>query len=239
MLRVIDSHAHLESVADLGVALKEAVEAGLAAVVAVGSDYRSNQEVLELAQRWKPWVHPALGLHPSELGSAEVDQVLHFIEDHISQAVGIGEIGLDYDRRVKAAAGTDRQQAVFRELLGLARKHRKPALIHSRYAWKDAFDLTREAGVERAVFHWYTGLSSVLREIIAQGYLISATPAAEYHAEHRRAIKEAPLDRLLLETDGPVAYGRDNRYPSRPADVVRSLRAVAQLKGVAEDVVAE
>ena len=54
----------------------------------------------------------------------------------------------------------------------------------------------------------------------------------EYHDEHRRAIRETPLENLLLETDCPVWYGRETKYQSRPADIARSLRAVAGIKAL-------
>jgi TatD DNase family protein len=121
----------------------------------------------------------------------------------------------------------------------MAREYAKPVAIHSRYAWEDALHQVQEAGVDRAVFHWFTGFSSVLKEIINGGYFVSATPATEYHEEHRRAVKEAPLERLFLETDSPVTYGRSMRYESQPADIVRGLGAVSQLKGIPEATVAE
>jgi TatD DNase family protein len=73
-----------------------------------------------------------------------------------------------------------------------------------------------------------------LQEILDAGYFISCTPAVEYHEEHRRAIKEAPLTQLLLETDSPVSYGREIRYRAQPADILRSLKTVALIKGVGE-----
>jgi len=96
--------------------------------------------------------------------------------------------------------------------------------------------LVAEAQVEKAVFHWYAGTSSVLRDIIGQGYFISATPAVEYHGEHRRAVKEIPLARLLLETDSPVVYrrGTEFEFASRPAHLVRVLQGVARLRNVSE-----
>ena len=120
-------------------------------------------------------------------------------------------------------------------------QQKKPALIHSRYAWRDALDSVREAQLDKAVFHWYTGTSGVLRDIVGEGYFISATPAVEYHEEHRRAVKEIPLERMLLETDSPVVYrrGSELEYESRPADVLRSLRGAAALKGVSEAQLAE
>jgi TatD DNase family protein len=93
----------------------------------------------------------------------------------------------------------------------------------------------------KAVFHWYTGTSSVLRDIIASGYYISVTPAVEYHEEHRRAVKETPLEQLLLETDSPVVYGRGRQgeFTSSPADAVRSLKGAAALKDESEAEIAQ
>ncbi len=90
------------------------------------------------------------------------------------------------------------------------------------------------------VFHWYTGTSSVLRDIVNHSYYISATPAVEYHEEHRRAVKEIPLERMLLETDSPVVYrrGSGNEFMASPADVMRSLKGAATLKGVSEEEIA-
>ncbi len=238
---LIDTHAHIDEIEDLDRAIEEGEQFGLVAIVAVGQDYDSNLKILEISEKYKHFIYPALGLHPCNLGNmdaAKVDLTLHLIEDNIDKAVGIGEIGLDYDKRVIAAADKERQKEAFKSVLELARRYNKPVSVHSRYSWKDSFDLVKESGVTRAVFHWYTGFSSVLREIISGGYFISATPATEYHDEHRRAVRETPLENLLLETDCPVTYGRETKFRSRPADVVRSLRAVAQLKGITEDVVA-
>lgn len=242
MYKLVDTHAHLDELKDLDSVLEEAREAGVLAVVAVGSGHRSNIRTLEISQRHLRFVYPALGLHPWELanlGAAKIDGNLRFIEQNIASAVAVGEIGLDYDKRVLKVASRELQKEVFTRLLSIARECGKPAIVHSRYAWRDALELVQEAGIKRAVFHWFTGFSGVLKDIIDGGYLISATPATEYHEEHRRAVKEAPLPRLLLETDCPVTYGREARYESRPADVVRDLKAVSQLKGVDEATIAE
>jgi TatD DNase family protein len=241
IFKLIDTHAHLDEVEDLDRAIEEARQAGIVAIIAVGQDYESNLKVLDIAEKHKHLVYPALGLHPWNLGSMDVSKIdltLQFIEDNIEKAVGIGEIGLDYDKRVIAAADKERQKEAFKAVLELARRYNKPVSVHARYSWKDSFDLVKESGVKRAVFHWYTGFSSVLREIITTGYFISATPATEYHDEHRRAVREVPLENLLLETDCPVTYGREQKYQSRPSDVMRTLKAVAQLRGVVEETIA-
>jgi len=236
--RLIDSHAHLEELEDLDSAIDRAKQNGVVAVVAVGSDYDSNNRVLEIAGKHRGFVYPALGLHPGLLHQAaeSLERQLQFIEDHLDQAVAIGEVGLDYHKRALTGTSKEHQHRIFKTLLALGQQHRKPAIIHSRYAWRDSFALTNGAAVEFAVFHWYTGPSNVLKEILDAGYFVSATIATENHAEHRRAVKEVPLERLLLETDCPVVY---QGHRSEPADVTRSLQAAADIKGLPADLVAE
>lgn len=241
MYKLIDTHAHLDEIEDIEQVLADAKKAGLVAIVAVGSDLESNRKVLQLASLYEKFVYPALGWHPWFIKEADINKNLEFIQSHIGEAVAIGEVGLDYHKRVRAVADKALQKRVLASILAIAKVHDKPALIHSRYAWRDALDVVLDAGLEKAVFHWYTGTSSVLRDIVAQGYYISVTPAVEYHEEHRRAVKEIPLDRMLLETDCPVIYqrGSENEFTSSPADVVRSLKGAAALKGVAKAEIAE
>ena len=242
MYKLIDTHAHLDELKNLDSMLEEARQAGVIAIVAVGSSQQSNVKTLEISQKHCGFVYPALGLHPWELGNlgaSDIDDSLRFIERSIASAVAVGEIGLDYDKRVLKVASKDLQNKVLIRLLEMARRHAKPAIIHSRYAWRDALQTVQDVGIDKAVFHWFTGFSGVLKDIIDGGYFVSATPAAEYHEEHRRAVKQAPWQRLLLETDCPVTYGRETRYESRPADVLRSLEAASELKGIDEATVAE
>jgi TatD DNase family protein len=239
--KLVDTHAHLDEIENLDLALEVAKRNGVIAIVAVGSDYQSNIKTIEISQRYCSFVYPALGLHPwhlANLGPAQIDDNLQFVERNIGTAIAIGEIGLDYHKKLVKAAPKELQKDTLRRFLKLARKYDKPAIIHSRYAWRDSLQLVQDMGVTKAVFHWFTGSSNVLKGIIASGYFISATPATEYHEEHRRAVRETTLNNLLLETDSPVTYGREAKYEAKPADVVRSLKAAAQLKGVDEATVA-
>ena len=241
MLELIDTHAHLDEIENIEKVLAEAKAAGVVAIIAVGADLPSNQKTLEIAAKHQGFVYPALGWYPGNIKETEISDNLEFIEANIDKAVAVGEIGLDYSKWVRAVADKDLQKRALRELLKIARDSEKPALIHSRYASRDALDMVIEAGLEKAVFHWYTGTSSVLRDIIAQGYYLSVTPAVEYHEEHRRAVKEMPLERMLLETDAPVVYarGRENEFKASPADVVRSLKGAVALRGISEAKIAE
>jgi TatD DNase family protein len=236
MNKLIDTHAHLDEIENLVLAIAQAKEAGVITIIAVGQDLASNSKTLKIAASYPAFVCPALGYHPWGIIETELEVNLEFIRSNIAKATAVGEVGLDYHKRIRAVADKELQKRALTELLKIAKEYDKPALIHSRYAWRDAYDLVKEVGLNKAVFHWYTGTSSVLRDIIDSGYYISVTPAVEYHEEHRRAVKETPLKQLLLETDSPVTYarGREDEFKSSPSDVVRSLRGAAALKGLSE-----
>jgi TatD DNase family protein len=241
MNALIDTHAHLNDIENLAGAIDGAKKAGLAAIIALGLDISSNQKVLQIAAQYPGFVYPALGYYPDNIKGEEIEANLEFIKANIAHAWAIGEIGLDYSKWTRARVAKELQKQVLQEIFRIAKAHDKPALIHSRYAWRDALNLAVEAQLEKAVFHWYTGPLSVLKDIIAHGYFISATPAIEYHPEHQQAVKETPLSHLLLETDCPVVYarGREGEFKSSPADVIRSLMGAAALKGIGEAEIAE
>jgi TatD DNase family protein len=237
MQKIIDTHAHLEEFRELESIIETAKTAGLMAIIAVGSDTASNRQVLDIADAYHGFVFPAIGLHPWNINMATFDRDLEFIETYTSKAIAIGEIGLDYHKKVLALNNKDIQKQVLSELLRIAAKNQKTVLLHSRYAWKDCFTSANLAGIENAVFHWYTGPFSVLKDILTHGYFISATPAIEYHSEHRRAVSETPLDRILLETDSPVTYahGQNGEFQAQPSDTRRSLEGTARIKEIAAD----
>jgi TatD DNase family protein len=241
MNALIDTHAHLDDLETLSAAIQAAKQAGVTGIIAVGVDIASNQKLLQIAAQYRSFVYPALGYYPGNIKEAAIDLNLEFIRDNVAYAIAIGEVGLDYSKWIRASSAKELQQKVLREIFKIARDNDKPALIHSRYAWRDALDLAVAARLEKAVFHWYTGPLSVLKDIIAHGYFISATPAVEYHPEHQQAVKATPLAQLLLETDCPVVYskGREGEFTSAPVDVIRSLKGAAALKSVSELEIAE
>ena len=143
MYRLIDTHAHLDELKNLDLAVEEAKRVGVITIVAVGSNYQSNVKILDISRKYGSFVYPALGLHPWELANLESSQInenLRFIEENIAEAVAVGEIGLDYDKRVVKVVPKELQKEVLGRLLDLAIRYAKPAIIHSRYAWKDEVD---------------------------------------------------------------------------------------------------
>jgi len=230
-LALIDVHAHLDEIADLEPSLEAAREAGVMAIVAVGSGLESNRRTLEIASAHLGYVFPAIGYHPWEIKEEEVESNLLFIHEYLAKCLALGEIGLDYKAKVKK----EWQHRVFSELLDLAKKFDKPVIIHCRYSHERALQIILEKEISRAVFHWYSGSLEVLEKIISAGYFISATPALLYSLHHQKAIKRAPLEKILLETDTPVVY---QGMESRPEHVRITLEQVARLKELDISVVA-
>jgi len=231
-ISLIDVHAHLEDVEDLSQVLQEARSAKVKAVIAVGFDKASNRKILKIAESNRNYVYPAIGYHPWGIREEEVAENLSFIRDYLNECIALGEVGLDYKVKVKK----ELQWRVLETILDLALIHDKPVILHCRFSHSRTFNMVRERGIKKAVFHWYSGPIDLLEEILAAGYLISATPALRYSPPHQAAIKLAPLERILLETDTPVVYqGKE----SRPRDVLISLEEVARLKGLNPNVIAE
>ncbi len=224
-LALVDGHAHLDEIPDLASSLEEAKEAGVLAIIAVGSTLEANERILQIAERNPDYVFPAIGYHPWDIKEEETEKNLHFIRRHIDRCVALGEVGLDYKAKVKK----EWQQKVFGELLDLASLFDKPVIIHCRYSHERALRMIVAKKIRRAVFHWYAGPLDLLDEIIAHGYFVSATPALLYSLHHQEAIKKAPLERILLETDTPVIY---QGLESRPKHVRITLEQVARLKGL-------
>lgn len=223
-MKLVDTHAHLDEVPNLPRELEEARRVGVVAVVAVGMERGSNLRVLELGREHRGFVFPAVGLHPWSLPQ-DPGEELEFLREHLGEAVALGEVGMD----LKIPKAPELQRRVLEGVVELAEEYRKPLILHSRWAWREVVEVVRGRSVSPSIFHWYSGPEELVGEILDLGHYLSATPALEYSPPHRAALLRCPVERVLLETDSPVKYrGRE----SRPSEVVRSLRALSELKGM-------
>jgi TatD DNase family protein len=222
---MIDGHAHLNEIQGIEQVLERARQVGIRGIVAVGMDLESNRQTLMLAGRYPGFVFPAIGYHPWSISPDGIEENLLFLEDHLTSCVALGEVGLDYRARVKKKV----QQNVFARILELASKRDKPVIVHARYSHSRAHNMVREAGIKKAVFHWYSGPLDILDRIIADGYVISATPALSYSPPHQAAIKRAPMAHILVETDAPVEY---QGKVSEPSDLTATLEQLSGIKRI-------
>jgi len=230
-MNIIDTHAHLDEFADPTAAVEEARGEGVAAIVAIGQDMESNTKTMAIADQLPDVVFPAIGYHPWRLDPEMDQQTLEQIDENLGCCVALGEVGLDYKAKVKKKV----QKRIFEELIALANSHDKPLILHCRYSHARAFQMVKDSGVKRAVFHWYSGPVDIIPEIAAAGYYMSACPALTYNPYHVEAIRAVPLSSLLLETDCPVTY---KTLKSRPVHVRLTLEEAAKARGEAVEEVA-
>jgi TatD DNase family protein len=220
-LRLIDSHAHLQSdrfARDASAVLDASRAAGVERILIPGWDAESSRLAVEMAAADD--IDAAAGVHPHTAASV-TDDDWRLVErmTRLPRVVAVGETGLDYDR---GFSPREAQLAKLRRHLSLARESGKPAILHcrSRPGERDAHnDLLRElaeAGVGTAgwvtadgrppaLLHSFSGPVDYGERALELGLAISFSGLVFRRGEEASAdvARLVPPDRLLVETDSP------------------------------------
>ncbi|HEX7926991.1 MAG TPA: TatD family hydrolase [bacterium] len=242
---MIDCHSHLTSRefdADRAAVLQRAREAGVTHVAIVGQDAAENAGVL--ASMRTPAVEglrllPFLGLHPDRftddeppITPEEIDAICAEIRLRQDAITGIGEVGLDH-WRCKTEERRALQREAFVRLVDLAVELDLPLNVHSRSAGHHTLELLLERGAKRVLMHAFDGKAGHALKGAEAGYVFSIPPSIVRSEQKRKLVRVLPLKALALETDSPV-LGPDPAQRNEPANLRRSLEAIAEIKGVAE-----
>lgn len=237
---MIDTHAHLcdpAFAADLPQVLERAAAAGVRGVVAVGENLADAEANLALAARFPGFVRPAAGLFPTVLDRAQADALVDWIRRHRHQLVAIGEVGLDH-WQVAEGEGRELQREIFGRFVELAGEIDRPLNVHSRSAGRATIDLLVEAGARRVQLHAFDGRAASALPGVEAGFYFSIPPSVVRSPQKQKLVRRLPLSCLLLETDSPV-LGAEPGERNEPAQVRRSLAAIAELRGMAVEAVRE
>ncbi|AWM39426.1 hydrolase TatD [Gemmata obscuriglobus] len=236
---LIDTHAHLFDEKfrhDLPAVLDRAAAAGVERIVCLGIDLESSRASVEIANKY-PLVVAAVGIQPNhtaEAGAGDWDEIVKLAERE-PRVVAIGETGLDryWDR-----APFHVQEDYFARHIELARRLRKPFVIHCREAEADVVKVLRgqeQNGPLAAVMHSFSGDIDTARACLELGLYVSFAGMVTYPSAQnlRDVAKEVPLDRLLVETDSPYLAPQPVRGKrNEPAHVAHTAALLAQVKGV-------
>lgn len=190
-------------------------------------------------------VYAAFGIHPTnfEAYTPEVEaEIEAALERCGAQGVAWGECGLDYYHRdstedFESVRGQMRD--VFERQARAAVRLKLPLVVHSRDAEGDTIDiLRRSVPSEHPVYlHAYTGhygaemltafLAEWPRSCVGIAGAVSYPSAANLH----NLAWALPLERILLETDGPYMSPEPYRYDhSHPGHIPWVAGAVARAK---------
>ncbi len=232
---LVDTHAHLDDgafAADLPAVMGRAAAAGVTTVVAIGTNVASSRQVVALAERF-PQVRACLGIHPHEAGTTPPEAVrdLTAWTDH-PRVVALGETGLDYYRDF---APRPAQAALFRAHWRLAREVGLPVVIHCRDAYPDVLVILEEFADVTCIFHAFSGSPDVAWECLRRGHYLSFGGPLTFRNARRpvEVAREAPLDRILLETDAPFLSPHPFRgQRNEPARVRLVAERLADVRGI-------
>lgn len=246
-----DTHAHLDYpdyAADLPGAIERAQAAGIAKIIAIGTNLESSSRAIKISEQF-PSVFAAVGWHPTNATEAPDDlrPALRELAKH-SKVVAIGETGLDYYRMPSAQPGgaavdderyKQKQAVIFQQQLEVAAEFGLNCVVHQRSALEDTLARMQPfVGRVRGVFHCFVDGPVIMERILSMGSLVSFTGIITF--KNAQTIRETaaavPLDQFMLETDSPylapVPY-RGKRC--EPAYVKEISELVAQVKGCSLD----
>jgi TatD DNase family protein len=268
---LIDTHTHLDSFArrgELPAILQRAADAGLEAMVTIGTDTDDWTLYRDLAREHAGQVYYTVGLHPCSVGEDWAERVrqlegfwggtglLTRVADltgretrATTNPIALGETGLDRfhlpkDNPAEAEKILGWQKAAFAAQLALGKKLGCPLVVHSRGAFAECVAMIDASGFDwsRVVFHCFTEGPAEMAELTKRGGYGSFTGVITYkNAEAVRAAALAQgLDRLMIETDAPYLTPMPHRgKPNEPAYLRHTAEFCAELFGVSQERFAE
>ena len=215
----IDTHCHLNFSAfkdDWQEVADKCVRAGVEKMIVVGADLATSQKAVEICQKHQA-LFASVGVHPHHApGEFDLEKLRALAKN--KKVVAIGETGVDYHVYQKSKYPSTalrinpemktRQKTIFGQQIQLAKELKLPLIIHNREAGEDTLDVLdhfskSDGRYPTGVFHCISGSRKLLQKILALGFYVGVDANITYSQEVQTLISDAPLNRILLETDSP------------------------------------
>jgi len=236
-MKFIDTHAHLYSSPlkeNIEGIMKNAMDNGIDTIIMPAIDSSTLEAMLEVEMTYTQNTMAMMGLHPCSVKD-NVKEELAIIEAQLQKRkfIAIGEIGLDYywDKTF-----TTQQMEAFQIQMQWALNYKLPIAIHTRNAMGETIEAVRPFAKKglRGIFHCFSGSRESAEQIIALGFHLGLGGVLTYkNAGVAEAIKEIPMEWLVLETDAPylspVPYRGKTNEPSYMIQVAMKLAEIKNL----------
>lgn len=249
----IDTHSHLnfknfDTEVD-GVSERDRLIAQMKeekiATVTVGTTVADSRAAIALAEK-HDHLFATVGIHPTHAWTEEEFVELEKLAAH-PKVVAIGECGLDFFRTLdpndsaKNEETKMRQGQAFARHIEIALKYNKPLVIHCRAAYEETLHIIQSYQMDktigrtlRGVMHFFAGSPEVAQKFLAAGFMLSFAGPITFARDYDEVIKNAPLDRIMSETDSPFAAPVPFRgKPNKPIYVKEVAAKIAEIR--AED----
>lgn len=219
-----DTHFHLDLIKNPEGLIREINEKKIY-TIAVTNLPQLFKHTAKLCEGSK-YLRPALGYHP-ELAHKYNNQVDLF-KDLVNETRYIGEIGLDNHK--KTAGDFADQKKIFETIIDKCGSVGDKILtIHSRKAEQQVIDIIGNNFPGKAILHWYSGSLKDLEKALSYGFYLSINYNMTKSANGNKIIEQIPIDRILLETDGPFTIY--NNEPFTPVMTSLIKKGVDKIKG--------
>jgi TatD DNase family protein len=240
---LIDTHAHLDDPRfkqDRDQVIQSAFEAGIEAILNVGTDLKTSRASVTLSQEYDR-IFASVGCHPHDADTLSPDGLSQIAElTRGEKVVAIGETGLDFYRD---RSPRDAQRWAFRDQIRLARKLKLPLIVHSRSADEETMRILREEGAAQVggVLHCFPGDMEMAREAIRLNFYIGLGGTTTFkNSSSLTVARQLPLEWMLLETDCPYLAPMPQRGKrNEPAYVRLVAQRIASERGISLDTLAE
>ncbi len=250
---LVDTHAHLYLAtfdADRDAAVERARAAGVTRILMPPTDVASVRTALDVADRYSGvWAMAAV--HPTsvaEMAEGDFERIEAFLPD--PRVVAVGETGLDYYWTRDHA---DAQRASLTAHARMARRADLPLVLHVRdvkgsdECARDVVAVVRAVNAEaggpalRGVFHCFGGPAWLAADALDLGFCLGLGGTLTYKTGGvPEAIRDVPLDRIVLETDAPYLAPTPHRGSrNEPAHVRIVAEKLAEIRGVPLGEIAE
>lgn len=215
---IIDTHIHLDDERyreDLDAVLERAKEGGVQRYIIPGADITTLERAVELAEAYDD-IYFSVGIHPYD--KEQYDEAA--LERYIShpKCVAVGECGLDYFRLEGSDEEKEHEKALQKEVfaaqIALARRYKKPLIVHIRNASHDSkvLMLEHKAGEVGGVLHCYNADDELLSLADENFYFgIGGVLTFKNAKKLVNVLDRIPQEKLLIETDGPYLTPHPHR----------------------------
>lgn len=237
---IIDTHIHLDDERyreDFEEMIQRALGAGVKSFIIPGAHPSTLERAVELCEKYDN-IYFAIGVHPYDLEGLEGLDFEHYAAH--PKCVAIGECGMDYYRLEgsdeEKSVEKQRQEEAFRLQIRLAKKVKKPLIVHIRDASHDSkmILLSEGAGEVGGVLHCYNADDELLSLAHENFYFgIGGVVTFSNAKKLVNVLPRIPRDKLLIETDGPYLTPHPHRgsrnEPSYTALVAQKMSDILDI----------